>query len=95
MKILKSRWEEYILNTDKASGSSNQLKKVIKFLSDNLSKILNTLVLLAKAFFIYKGVMLATSIATKAYTSIVTGLRIANIALAKGIGAATRETKTI
>ncbi|CAL2092036.1 Phage tail tape measure protein (Modular protein) [Tenacibaculum sp. 190524A05c] len=69
-RILASRWEEYILNTDKASGASNQLKSVLKFLSDNLSTIINTVLTAAKWFGIYKvtvfSVNLITKVATKA-----------------------------
>ncbi len=62
MDILKSKWESYILNTDKATGSSNQLKKGIKFLSDNLEKLVSGLIIVFKYITLYKvGILLANS----------------------------------
>ena len=85
LRILKSRWEEYILNQDKASGSSNKLKKVIKFLSDNIGPLINSIIIAVKWFVIYKGGMIAIAL----YTSIATKknvlYRISMIAMRGGI----------
>lgn len=64
LDILKSKWESYILNTDKATGSSNQLKKGIKFLSDNLEAIIRTLIFIIKTWVVYKTVVKLASIQT-------------------------------
>ena len=72
-KILKSRWEEYILNADKSSGASNKLKDAIKYLSDNLAEIVNGLVTAVKMFLLYKAAVIAYSIYTKA-ASVVTAI---------------------
>ena len=64
-KILKSRWEEYILNTDKAEGASTKLKNGLTFLANNIAVIINTVVTLTKSFLIYKGIVLLVNNATK------------------------------
>ena len=87
--ILKSRWEEYILRSNEAGGLSNKLAKIVNYLADNLDKIVDTIVDVAQSFLIYKGILLATSLLTKAYTATTVALRIAKIALSGGIGKAT------
>ena len=64
-KILVSRWEEYILNTDKAEGASTKLKNGLTFLANNIAVIINTVVTLTKSFLIYKGIVLLVNGATK------------------------------
>jgi hypothetical protein len=44
LKLLSSAWEGYILGADGASGVSDKLKDIIKFLADNLDTILDTIV---------------------------------------------------
>lgn len=89
--ILKSRWEEYILRSNQAGGFSSKLAKIINFLSDNLDKILDTIIDVGQAFFIYKGIMIATALITRAYAAGTVVLRIAKIALSGGIKAARIE----
>ncbi|CAL2077709.1 conserved protein of unknown function [Tenacibaculum sp. 190524A02b] len=62
-KMLESRWEQYILNADKASGASNDLKKILKFLADNLDKVINSVLIAVKWFGIYKAITFSTNIA--------------------------------
>ena len=69
-KILKSRWEEYILNTDKAEGASTKLKNGLTFLANNIAVIINTVVTLTKSFLIYKGIVLLVNSATKIATAL-------------------------
>ena len=64
-KIFVSRWEEYILNTDKAEGASTKLKNGLTFLANNIAVIINTVVTLTKSFLIYKGIVLLVNNATK------------------------------
>tara|TARA_R110002124_G_scaffold39798_1_gene125422 strand:- start:5211 stop:8819 length:3609 start_codon:yes stop_codon:yes gene_type:complete len=64
-KIFVSRWEEYILNTDKAEGASTKLKNGLTFLANNIAVIINTVVTLTKSFLIYKGIVLLVNSATK------------------------------
>ncbi|WP_438423138.1 phage tail tape measure protein [Aquimarina macrocephali] len=89
--ILKSRWEEYIIRSNQAGGYSNRLAKIVNYLSDNLDKVIDTVVDVAQAFLIYKGLLLASSLITRGYTAITFGLRIAKIALSGGIKAARIE----
>jgi len=70
LKILNSRWEKYVLNEDKATGATNQLKKGIKFLSDNLETIINTLIITVKWWVAYKLAVIASN----TYTKIAIGL---------------------
>lgn len=91
--ILQSRWEEYILRSDQAGGSSQKLSKLINFLSDNLDKILDTIIDAGQAFITYKAIMLGVALVTRAYSVVTVGLRIAKIALSGGIGKATAAMK--
>jgi hypothetical protein len=55
LKLLSSAWEGYILGADGASGVSDKLKDIIKFLADNLVIILDTIYEVGKAFVVYKA----------------------------------------
>lgn len=89
MKLLNSAWEGWILNMDRSGKGAEKIKRAIDFLTKNLDKILSTLIKVGKAFLIYKTILIATSIITRAYTASIVILRVAKIALAGGIGKAT------
>lgn len=61
IKLLKSAWEEYILNTDEAGGVSEKLQAIIKFLAENLEVILDTIIRLGRAFVVFKTVLFLTN----------------------------------
>ena len=50
-----------------STDAAGTLKDAVKFLADNLETILDTVGLLIKAFIVYKGTTIATTIATTAY----------------------------
>lgn len=65
LKLLQSAWEGYILNIDRANGFGETLKIGIKFLADNLSKMLNTVVLATKLFILYKAQVAFAALSTQ------------------------------
>ena len=87
--ILKSRWEEYILNANKSSKASNGLKNVLKFLSDNLKTIVDVVIILTGVFIVWKGLVIAANLIMRVYTAATIALRIAKIGLSGGIKRAT------
>ncbi len=89
-KILESRWEEFILNTDKSTGMSQKLGKALEWVTDNLELIVETIVNATKAFVVYKVVVWGLNKAYQLGTLAVNAYRIAKIALAGGIGKARR-----
>lgn len=91
--LLNSAWEGWILNLDESGEASRTINRALDFLINNLSKILNTIVKLIKGFIAYKAVIIAVGLTTRLYTGLVVALRIAKIALAGGIGKATRAMK--
>lgn len=93
LKILKSRWEEYILNTNEAGGASNKLSGFIRFLGDNLGSILNTIAAVTGAYLIYKTAMVVATIATRVQAAALVQTRIAAIAFSGGIRGATRAVR--
>ncbi|MFL0093595.1 phage tail tape measure protein [Tenacibaculum maritimum] len=84
-RILESRWEEFILNADKSTGASNDLKRVLKFLADNLETVINTTITIVKWFAIYKGVVLATNLVVGLASKANTLYRLSLIAMNGGI----------
>jgi TP901 family phage tail tape measure protein len=91
MILLNSAWEGWILNLDNSGEAANSIKGAISALTQNLDKVLNTVVALIKSFLIYKGIMLSISIATRVYTASTVALNIAQIALKNGLKAARIE----
>ena len=86
--ILKSRWEQYILNTDDATGSSGKLIKTINFLGDNLGVIINTIITVVKWFSIYKGLVFLAGVQTAFMSKRLALLDKAALSSAKGISRA-------
>ena len=85
LKIFKSRWEQYILNTDEATGSSERLITIIKFLADNLSTIINTILTVIGAFVAYKAIIISVGFVKKTLTAFTIAYRIALVAMNKGL----------
>lgn len=69
LDLLRSAWEGFILGADGASGASETLKNIVKFLADNLNTILNTIGALVTAFGVYKTVTKAIEVSTKVWTA--------------------------
>lgn len=76
LSILKSRWEEYVINSNLASGASEFFSKIINFLSDNLENILGTLSKGAIVFAVYKTAVMASSIQTAVFSKRTVAARI-------------------
>ena len=87
LKLLKSAFEGFILQQDKAGGASEKLKNIIEFLSRNLDKILSTLIFLGKQFLLFKATMLASKVAMSAYRIATNSTKVAVDAL----GVSTRK----
>lgn len=95
LKIFRSRWEEYILNTDNATGSSEKLINIIKFLADNLGDIINTILTVTGVFLAYKTVVLAVVAAKKIAIAFTVAYRLAVIALNGGLLKAIKSIKLL
>jgi TP901 family phage tail tape measure protein len=89
--LLNSAWQGWILSLDSSGEAADNIKKALEFLTKNLDKMLNTIIKIGKAFLIYKAIIIGTSLATKLYTATTTALKIAQIALSKGLKAAKVE----
>jgi hypothetical protein len=57
--LLKSAWEGLVLSMDEAGGVGEKLRNGIRFLADNLPKIISLVFKLVKAFAVFKVGMLA------------------------------------
>lgn len=62
---LNSAWEAFILNMNESSGAGASLRRIIEFLARNLTTILNTVIMVSKAFLVYKTTLLAVNTKTK------------------------------
>ena len=93
LKILKSRWEEYILNANEAGGASDKLITVLKFLSDNLSTILNSVFAVLGAWALYRTAMTLGAVASRVQAAAIVQQRIATVALSGGLRGATRAVR--
>jgi len=65
LKILSSAWEDYILGTNEATGASQKVSSVVKFLSTNLEVIFTVLGSLATAWLAYKAAVLLANVQTR------------------------------
>lgn len=77
LSILKSRWEEYVINSNLASGASEFFSKIINFLADNLENIIGTITKTAIVFAVYKTAVMVSSIQTAIFTKRTVAARIA------------------
>ena len=66
---MTSAMQGYVLDVNDASGASRSLKKTFDFLADNMVPILNTIVLITKAFVYYKVITLSTIAVNKLMAS--------------------------
>jgi hypothetical protein len=64
VKLLISAWEGWILKMNEAGGAGDTLKTIIKFLAKNLDFLLNTLILVGKAWLAYSVGVKASAAAT-------------------------------
>jgi predicted XRE-type DNA-binding protein/Arc/MetJ-type ribon-helix-helix transcriptional regulator len=67
LDLLRSAWEGYILGVDGASGASEKLKNIIKFLADNLDTILDTIFTVVTLWGSYKIAVKAATAANKLF----------------------------
>jgi len=70
LKILNSAWEGAVIDVANNTEAMSNLKKVVRFLSDNLTTILKVLGLVAAAFVVLKTVIWASRTAMLAYNII-------------------------
>ena len=71
---------EFMFGVNDAGGVTDKFAGVIQFLADNLGTILTTLVKLIAIYGVYKGTIVATNLAQKAYTA-----GVALLTAAKGL----------
>jgi len=79
--------------TGKAREELDEAGKTIRDSAENVMTLLRAIKFVVKAWITYKAIMIGARIATIAYTAVTTALRIAKIALARGIGSATKAMK--
>lgn len=65
--LLKSAWEGLILRLNEGSGAGEFLRKVIKFLAENLIQILSIVVKVAAVFGVYKIAIKTATLANKLF----------------------------
>lgn len=93
IKLLQSAWEGWILSINESVDASGFLKNAIRFLADNLDTIMSTLGRLVQVFLTYKATVLLVNFGIKAQAIVTNTLRIAKIALSRGIKGATTAMK--
>jgi len=89
LDLLKSAWEGFILDLEEGTGAFAGLKDVIGFVAANLTTIIKVITVAASAMLSYKAVMLASSVATKAYSAATIGFTIVQALLTGGLKKAT------
>ncbi len=62
LKILSSAWEDYILDTNQASGASSALSGGIRFLSSNLKTIIDVLTVITTAWLAYRAALVVANL---------------------------------
>ena len=77
LDLLRSAWEGYILGADGASGASEKLKDIIKFLADNFEAIMDVLTTILKLWASYKLAMNAATVASNLFGKSLTKLKSA------------------
>ena len=65
LKELRSKWEDFILGTNKSTGASDKLKNAVQFLVKHLDTILSVLGKVIKLFVIYKTTLAALKLRDK------------------------------
>ena len=93
LQLLGSAWEGYILGADGASGASESLKNVIKFLADNLAQILDSIITGVVVFGSLRLATTALRIATSLYTVATKAAAFAQISFSRGTAVASRAVK--
>lgn len=85
LDLLSSAFQGYILNLDSANGIGEKLSAGVKFLADNLDTILNTILMVGKAFLTYKAIVILSTQANKLYALSLTAMEGASGRSAKGL----------
>jgi TP901 family phage tail tape measure protein len=69
-QLLSSAWEGLILKLNEGTGVSKVLQRVIEFLANNLETIAKVVGVVGAGFLAYKTTIIATRVATSAYTAV-------------------------
>lgn len=85
---LRDKWEAYVLQVNSANKGSESLASALKFVRDNFSDILTTLIKVGAVLLTYLGVVRTITFVTTTWNAIQAALTAAQIrfALATGIG---------
>lgn len=95
LKILDSSFEDYILKTNESTGASRTLTNIVKFLSDNLGLMIDTLVSAVAIYATYRTTILLTNLATKAMTVSTNAMTVATALAKNGIAGARAEMQAL
>ena len=95
IKLLESAWEGFLINLDEGTGAFNSLKVAIKFVADNLITIIKVIGAAAAAWVTYKLSIVATNVATKAYTLATRAAKTVTALFTKGIKGANLSFKAL
>jgi len=93
LALLNSKWQGMILGTSESAGAVEKIKNAIKFLTDNMETFMKVIGKVVKWFVIYKGVMIATNLATSIYNGLMVTAKFVSIAFSRGLRVATRSMK--
>lgn len=85
LQLLKSAWEGYILQLNESSNYSGKLSNAIKYLSSNLSQILNSLKVVTSAYIAYRLMVYLSRVQTSLMNHQFILSRTASLASAKGV----------
>lgn len=67
--LLSSAWEGFILGVDDSTGASEKLKDMIGFLAENLSQIMNVVMLAVEVFIKYQIIIKSSTLANRLYSA--------------------------
>ncbi len=93
LALLNSKWQGMILGTSESTDAVNRMKGAIKFLTDNLELIINTIINVVKYLVIFKLTQFAVNSAMRIGRALNIAYRISVIAMSRGFRSATRSIK--